>query len=41
MSNPFSIPNQRVYAINSPSLNLLSNIGALPKIRQFGTMKTI
>jgi 2-polyprenyl-6-methoxyphenol hydroxylase-like FAD-dependent oxidoreductase len=41
MAQPYSIPNQRVYSINAPTLKLLDNIGALPRIRQYGTLSNI
>lgn len=37
----YSIPNQRVYAVNAPSLKLLENLGALSKVRQLGRLNHI
>jgi len=41
MPTAYSIPNQRVFSINAPSLKFLDNIGALPRIRQYGTLSNI
>jgi 2-polyprenyl-6-methoxyphenol hydroxylase-like FAD-dependent oxidoreductase len=35
------IPNQRVYSINQPSLNLYRNLNILPTIRKYGIMNKI
>ena len=38
---PYTVPSQRVYAINSPSLKVLESIGVLSKIRQMGRLEHI
>ena len=41
MVSPHPIPNQRVYALNSPTLQLLGKLGAWQRVRQFGELTHI
>jgi 2-polyprenyl-6-methoxyphenol hydroxylase-like FAD-dependent oxidoreductase len=38
---PHSLPNQRVFSINSPTLQFLERIGALQRVRQMGRLQNI
>lgn len=41
MEQPYPVPNQRVYAINGPSLKVLDSVGVLGKVRQLGRLDHI
>lgn len=41
MPTPHTLPNQRVFSINSPILQFLERIGALQRVRQMGKLQNI
>lgn len=36
-----TLPSQRVFSLNGPTLNLFENLGVWPQIRQWGDMNSI
>lgn len=41
LGQAYSVPNQRVFSINSPTLTFLQRVGALQRVRQMGRLEHI